>query len=112
MKVGDVVQVQLERVAHGGWCVGRVAGKVHLVAGGIPGELVSAEITDVAKAFNRANVRQVLTASPDRIPAPCPIVDECGGCAWQHVAAQRQRQLKTEVIAEQLQRLAGVEWDG
>ncbi|PIE21511.1 MAG: tRNA/tmRNA/rRNA uracil-C5-methylase [Arachnia propionica] len=112
MKVGEVVQVELDRVAHGGWCVGRVAGKVHFVAGGIPGELVAVKITSIAKGFNRAQVQQVISASPDRIAAPCPIVTDCGGCAWQHVAGPRQRQLKAAVIAEQLQRLAGIDWDG
>ncbi|WP_031089448.1 class I SAM-dependent RNA methyltransferase, partial [Streptomyces sp. NRRL S-15] len=42
---------------------------------------------------------------------------KCGGCDWQHAKPGAQRRLKGEVIAEQLQRLAGLtpeeaNWDG
>ena len=36
----------------------------------------------------------------------------CGGCDWQHTTAAHQRDLKTDVVREQLRRLAGYEWTG
>lgn len=106
------VELELERVAHGGSVVGRSQEKVVFVTGGLPGERVLAEITSTSKRFDRARVLKILSASPGRVQPPCPIAAECGGCDWQHASEQTQLDLKTAVVAEQLQRLAGIEWTG
>lgn len=108
----SLVELEVERVAHGGWVVGRRDGKVVFVSGGLPGELVLAELTSSARRFDRARVVEVLRASADRVPEPCPIAGSCGGCDWQHVLPRAQTRLKTAVVGEQLSRLAGIDWDG
>lgn len=107
-----LVEVELERVAHGGSVVGRTGDKVVFVHGGLPGELVRAEITETSKRFDRGRVVEVLRAAPGRVTPPCPVAGECGGCDWQHASLETQLDLKTAVVAEQLQRLAGIEWTG
>ena len=76
----------------------------------IPGERVVLEVTEGTDGdrFWRADAVEVLDASPDRVSAPCPYAGPglCGGCDFQHVALDRQRALKAEVVAEQLRRLA------
>lgn len=106
------VLVDLERVAHGGFVVGRVDDKVIFVTGGLPGERVSVEITERSKRFDRGKVVEVLEPSPGRVEPPCPIAERCGGCDWQHATPELQLELKTAVVAEQLSRLAGITWDG
>lgn len=106
------VEVTLERVAHGGYVVGRSEGKVLFVTGGLPGERVVVEVTETGRRFDRARVIGVLEPAAGRVPAPCPIADRCGGCDWQHADQATQLILKTAVVAEQLERLAGLRWDG
>ncbi|GAB3821570.1 class I SAM-dependent RNA methyltransferase [Tessaracoccus terricola] len=107
-----VVEIELERVAHGGSVVGRVGEKVVFVTGGLPGERVRAEITSTSKRFERARVVEVLEPAAGRVEPPCPIALECGGCDWQHASTETQLDLKTAVVAELLQRMAGIEWEG
>ena len=113
--VGDEVEVEVGRVAHGGHCVARHEGQVLFVRHTLPGERVRARVTEVGSGarYVRADAVEVLTASPDRVEPPCPWAgpDRCGGCDLQHVALPRQRALKAEVVAEQLQRLAGLTVD-
>ncbi|RNL65476.1 class I SAM-dependent RNA methyltransferase [Nocardioides marmoriginsengisoli] len=115
--VGDRVEASVGPVAHGGHMVARVpagdASVVIFVRHALPGERVVVQITDVAKRFFRGDAVEVLEASPDRVPAPCPLAhpDGCGGCDFQHVSLPAQRDLKAAVVAEQLQRLAGLEVD-
>lgn len=106
------VEMTLERVAHGGLVVGHAGGKVVFTTGGLPGERVLVEIIDRGRRFDRGRVVGVVEGAPGRVEPPCPIAGECGGCDWQHADQQTQLGLKTAVVAEQLQRLAGIAWDG
>ncbi|MHA6525130.1 class I SAM-dependent RNA methyltransferase [Tessaracoccus sp. G1721] len=106
------VEVTLERVAHGGYVVGRADGKVLFVTGGLPGERVVAEITETGSRFDRARVVEVLEPAAGRVTPPCPVAARCGGCDWQHADHPTQLALKGAVVAEQLQRLAGIAWEG
>ncbi|MEO6881905.1 MAG: TRAM domain-containing protein [Mycobacteriaceae bacterium] len=108
---GRHLELELGAVGHGGFCVARHEGRVVFVRHGLPGERVRAVVTeDRGGSFCRADAFEVGTASPDRVPAPCPAAGpgRCGGCDFQHVAPQAQRRLKAEVVAEQLRRLGGL----
>lgn len=120
--VGEEYEVEIGPVAHGGHCIARTSeGQVLFVRHALPGERVVARVTEGEEGarFLRADAVEVLTASKDRVEAPCPFAGpgRCGGCDWQHAKPGAQRRLKGEVIAEQLQRLAGLTpeeagWDG
>jgi tRNA/tmRNA/rRNA uracil-C5-methylase (TrmA/RlmC/RlmD family) len=108
LAVGDRFVVAIEKVAHGGHFIARHLGAVIFVRHAIPGEEVEIEITGTGSSFNRADVVKVITPSPDRVSAPCQFAHRagCGGCDFQHISLERQRQLKSEVIAEQFARIA------
>ncbi|WP_432247528.1 class I SAM-dependent RNA methyltransferase [Streptomyces sanyensis] len=120
--VGTEYEVEVGPVAHGGHCVARTeGGRVLFVRHALPGERIVARVTEGGEdsRFLRADAVTVLEASKDRVEAPCPFSGpgRCGGCDWQHAKPGAQRRLKGEVIAEQLQRLAGLTpeqagWDG
>lgn len=111
---GTVVgPVEVGPVAHGGHCVARLDGRVIFVRHAIPGEVVTIRLTDTGKAkFWRGAVAEVISGSEHRVRPPCPVAGACGGCDFQHVAPVHQLELKRRVVAEQLQRLAGITWDG
>jgi tRNA/tmRNA/rRNA uracil-C5-methylase (TrmA/RlmC/RlmD family) len=109
-------------VAHGGHCVARHEGRVVFVRHGIPGEKVRVRLTDDGPSakFWRADVVEVLEPSPDRVPHFWDLADSArswshrhppvGGAELGHISLARQRSLKADVLAEQLKRLAGVEF--
>ena len=108
LTVGQRVVVTIEKIAHGGHFIARHLGAVIFVRHAIPGEEVEIEITGTGSSFNRADVVNVVTASPDRVSSPCQFAHRsgCGGCDFQHIALPRQRALKAEVITEQFSRIA------
>ena len=108
LAVGDRFITTIEKVAHGGHFIARHLGAVIFVRHAIPGEEVEIEITGTGSSFNRADVVKVITPSADRVSAPCQFAHRagCGGCDFQHISLERQRQLKSEVIAEQFARIA------
>jgi len=108
LSVGDRFVATIEKVAHGGHFIARHLGAVIFVRHAIPGEEVEIEITGTGSSFNRADVVKVISASADRVSAPCQFAHRlgCGGCDFQHISLPRQRALKSEVIAEQFSRIA------
>jgi len=87
--VGAEVVLTIERVAPGGHCVAHHAGRVIFVRHALPGERVTARLTEIHARYARADAIEVLAAAPDRVPPPCPYAGpgRCGGCDWQHTGA-------------------------
>jgi tRNA/tmRNA/rRNA uracil-C5-methylase (TrmA/RlmC/RlmD family) len=113
--VGTAFEVRIGKVAHGGHCVARHDGRVVFVRHALPGETVRVQITD-GKAGDRflfGDAVEVLEPSAHRVVPPCQFAGpgRCGGCDWQHCELTYQRELKSAVVVEQLQRLAGLDVD-
>ncbi|GAB3155873.1 class I SAM-dependent RNA methyltransferase [Microbispora hainanensis] len=108
---GARLELTVDAVANGGWCVGRHEGRVVFVRHALPGERVVAEVTEETARFLRADAVEILQPSPDRVTPPCPFAGpgRCGGCDWQHASLEAQRRLKADVVAEQFRRLAGLD---
>lgn len=92
--VGEEYEVEIGPVAHGGHCIARTSeGQVLFVRHALPGERVVARVTEGEEGarFLRADAVSVLSASKDRIEAPCPYAGpgRCGGCDWQHAKPGR-----------------------
>ena len=111
LKTGDLVQVTIEKVAHGGHFIARHDGAVIFVRHAIPGENCTIQITSTGSSFNRADVVSVEARSEFRVQAPCSFANRngCGGCDFQHISVEHQRTLKSDVIAEQFSRIAKME---
>ena len=111
LAAGDLLDVRIEKVAHGGHFIARHGGAVIFVRHAIPGERVRITITSAGSSFNRGDVIEVLEASPDRVLPPCSFAHRkgCGGCDFQHIGMSRQRQLKENVVVEQFSRLASMD---
>lgn len=107
--VGKKQQLRIERLAHDGRGIGFVDGRSWFVAGALPGERVEARVLAARSQVVEARAEQVLEAVPERRAAPCPHADRCGGCTQQHMPHEAQLALKNRALAEQLQRLAGLE---
>ncbi|HET6211373.1 MAG TPA: TRAM domain-containing protein [Micromonosporaceae bacterium] len=108
--LGARLELTVGAPAHGGHCVSRVDGQVVFVRHALPGERVVAVVTEDRTSYLRADAVEVLEASPDRVPPPCPYAgpDRCGGCDLQHASAGAQLAWKAAVVREQLARLAGL----
>ena len=108
LKTGDLVQVTIEKVAHGGHFIARHDGAVIFVRHAIPGENCTIQITSTGSSFNRADVVSVEAPSEFRVQALCSFAHRngCGGCDFQHISVAHQRTLKSDVIAEQFSRIA------
>jgi tRNA/tmRNA/rRNA uracil-C5-methylase (TrmA/RlmC/RlmD family) len=110
--VSELLELVVGAPAAGGSFVARADdGRVVFVRHALPGERVLARVTQESRAYLRADAVEVLEPAPDRVEQPCPYArpGRCGGCDYQHAPLPLQRAFKAQLVAEQLQRLAGVE---
>jgi tRNA/tmRNA/rRNA uracil-C5-methylase (TrmA/RlmC/RlmD family) len=110
---GDLIDVTVGEPAHGGHCVARIGGphgQVVFVRHALPGEKVTAEVTELHKGYLRADAVQIHEPSPDRVAAPCAFAHPggCGGCDLQHVAPAAQLAWKAAVVRSLLGRMGGL----
>jgi 23S rRNA (uracil1939-C5)-methyltransferase len=100
---GQQIELTIEKPASGGRMIARHLGQVILVRGAIPGERVAAWVERAEKRLAYAVTRDVLQPSPDRRPASQDPL--CGGLLYSHIAYDRQRQLKADVIRDAFARV-------
>ncbi|QYM80859.1 class I SAM-dependent RNA methyltransferase [Horticoccus luteus] len=74
----------------------------------LPGERVRARVFRNHKNFSEADLVTVLTPSPHRIAASCPLFGRCGGCQYQHLSYAEQLAWKRRQVEELLQHMVGV----
>jgi tRNA/tmRNA/rRNA uracil-C5-methylase (TrmA/RlmC/RlmD family) len=104
----DVLLV-IERLAFGGAGIARLSdGKVCFVSGVVPGEKVRVSIRAEHASYVEADLEEIVEPSPDRVKPKCPVYGRCGGCHYQHLSYARELAIKTDQVAEVLQRLGGV----
>jgi tRNA/tmRNA/rRNA uracil-C5-methylase (TrmA/RlmC/RlmD family) len=109
LKVGQIVEVEIGAIAHGGHFVARHNGQVIFVRHAITGENCKIKITAVNSKLAHADVIEVLTASADRITPPCKYAGVCGGCDFQHISIAAQLKFKRDIILEQFLRIGKID---
>ncbi len=96
--------------AYGGEALGRMDdGRAVFIPFALPGERVRARVIEQKRSHARAQLLEVLEPAPERIQPRCPHFGECGGCHYQHLSYPFQLQVKTQVLADQLKRIAHLE---
>ena len=111
LKVGEVIEVQIGPVAHGGHFVARYNGQVIFVRHGITDELAKIKITSVSSKIAHADVIEVTKPSEHRVLPPCKYAGSCGGCDFQHIEINAQREYKSVIVKEQFLRIGKMDLD-
>lgn len=108
--VGDLVEVDVTRIATSGEGVAQAPdGRTLFVGGALPGERVWATVVELRKRHGRAGLVAVVDAAPGRRVPPCPhVADGCGGCDWQHATDELQSALRRTIVRDALERIGRI----
>jgi len=108
LAVGRLCTVQVQDIAFGGDGVARLNDFVLFVPFTLVGETVEVQVTEVKKSFARAQLRRIITASPERVEPACAYFGACGGCQYQHLDYPAQLRVKRKQVADLFQRIGGL----
>ncbi|MEK3826936.1 23S rRNA (uracil(1939)-C(5))-methyltransferase RlmD [Paenibacillus sp. FSL K6-1558] len=101
----DETVIEIIGMNHDGEGVGRADGYTLFVQGALLGETVRVRVMKTKKQYGYAKLLEIVKASPDRVSAPCPIYDQCGGCQIQHMSYAGQLAWKRQLVIDNLQRI-------
>jgi tRNA/tmRNA/rRNA uracil-C5-methylase (TrmA/RlmC/RlmD family) len=106
---GDLIELEVSKVVHGGFGLARHDGFVIFAKGALPGEVVSVRLTDIKKSHAYADLIEVLSPSAHRVEHLWPEAglsrapdNRAGGADYGHIKLDYQRELKTEILHDAL----------
>jgi 23S rRNA (uracil1939-C5)-methyltransferase len=108
-----VVKAEIYNLGYCAEGIGRVLegeneGKTVFISNTTTGDIVEAETFSHKKNYLRAHLKTILQEGPSRIKPLCPLAKICGGCQWQHIEYNSQLEVKTSVIKDNLNKIAGL----
>jgi 23S rRNA (uracil1939-C5)-methyltransferase len=83
-------------------------GKTAFVGGALPGEVIRFRRVRRHRGHDEGQLLEVIDPSADRVIPRCSHFGVCGGCALQHLAADRQIDVKERGLRDALERVAKV----
>lgn len=108
LTAGQVIALALESLACEGDAVGHHQGQAVFVPYGAPGDTVRVEVTVARTTYCRAEIREIITPSDQRVAPRCPHFGACGGCQWQMLSYQSQLDQKLRILHDALTRIGGI----
>ena len=104
-----VHNLRIERIAAEGKCVAHHEGKVVFVQNVAPGDLIDVRITKGKSSFMEGEAIHFHEYSKDRVEPFCSHFGTCGGCKWQHINYNLQKEYKRQQVVDQFTRIAKVD---
>jgi 23S rRNA (uracil1939-C5)-methyltransferase len=102
---GKIYSIEIHTLGTSGEGVGKYQDFTVFVPYALPGEKVSARITEVKKSYARARIESLQRTSANRVTPKCPIYKECGGCQLQHLSYIAQLKAKRQQVIDALKRI-------
>ncbi|WP_076543011.1 23S rRNA (uracil(1939)-C(5))-methyltransferase RlmD [Shewanella sp. UCD-KL21] len=96
----------VSQLDHLGAGIAQHDGKVVFIPGALPGETVTAQLTEQKKKYAKAKLLNIQTPTAKRVAAQCPHYQQCGGCDLQHMDIAAQREHKQAALSNLMSKLA------
>lgn len=108
MKKNERFITTIEDMSEDGAGVGKTDGFIWFIKDTVIGDVVEASAMKMKKSYGYARLVQVITPSPHRIEAKCPVARSCGGCQLQMMDYEEQLRFKERKVYHHLRRIGGL----
>jgi 23S rRNA (uracil1939-C5)-methyltransferase len=107
----ETARIEVETMTFGRSAITHLNGKVVMIPGAAPGDLLDVEVTSELRRFSLARVVRIVRAGAERRKPPCEYASNCGGCDWQHIRYEGQIRHKAELLAAEFRRGLAIQLD-
>lgn len=111
MKKNDEFELEITGMTAEGSGVGHIDGMAVFAANTAVGDKILAHAIKVKKNYAVAKAMEILSPSPDRIEADCPVFNRCGGCVYRHISYEAELKIKWQRVDDVFKRIAGMPLD-
>lgn len=94
---------EITALSHEGRGIAHLDDTPAFIFNALPGETVKFKSLRKRRKAHEGVSTEIINAAPARIEPGCPHFDICGGCSFQHVSPDTQRDWKRTAILEQLE---------
>ncbi|RKD21069.1 23S rRNA (uracil-5-)-methyltransferase RumA [Ammoniphilus oxalaticus] len=109
VKKNEQIELIVSDLSHDGQGVGRFEGYTLFIPQALPGERIKAQVMQTGKKYGFAKMLEVLQPNEHRVKPDCPLFDQCGGCALQHLNYEEQLAQKRILVEDNLRRIGKIE---
>ena len=106
--VAHEVETVIERIVPGGFGLSHGDGRTLFVSRAAPGDRLRVRIDRERDRVAHASIVEILAPGPNRVAEPYPLLSRCGA-DFQHLSYEAQLDAKSEMIADSLRRIGGIE---
>jgi 23S rRNA (uracil1939-C5)-methyltransferase len=107
MESHEKLELHIEGLTQGRAGIARSGGKVVFVERTAPGDDIRATLTRDHGSYFEAELDEIIRPGDARVVPPCPVVENCGGCPWQHIDYPAQLEAKRRNVVDALERIGG-----
>lgn len=104
----QTLEVTITDVTASGDGVAKAEGYPLFIKGGITDDVLNVTVTKTNKSYGFAKINKILIPSPARINPTCPVFENCGGCDFMHIDYNTQKEIKSNIVLNNIQRLGSV----
>ncbi|MBO1927442.1 23S rRNA (uracil(1939)-C(5))-methyltransferase RlmD [Thiomicrorhabdus sp. 6S2-11] len=104
-----IESLEVTGLSHDGRGITHIDGKTCFVANAVPGDIVTAKISNDERNFLEARLLKIEQPSAERVDPFCDKYNECGGCQLQHLSVSAQRYWKAENFFTELKQKVNTE---
>ena len=101
----QIIELNITSLTSDGDGVGRAGEMVFFVPNTAVGDTIRAKVLKVKKNVGFARVEEIITPSPDRIEADCPVSFSCGGCVYRHISYEAECRAKRQKVIDAVTRI-------
>lgn len=111
-KIGDVLEVRVEKIVPRGLGIAFVDGLTIFVPLSVPGDNLRVRLREIKNKIAFAEMIEVVQAGEERTAPPCKYFGTCGGCDFQQLNYAAQLEAKLGIIRDCLHRIGKIKYDG
>lgn len=100
----DILKVTVVDMNHDGIGIAKYNGIAVFIKGGVTGDVLNVKVIKVTKSYLVARTEEILVSSPYRTAPLCPHSKRCGGCVYQGITYEYEKELKENRLKTEFKR--------
>ena len=109
IKKNEEYIITIEDMGSEGEGIGKIDGFTLFVKDALPLDVAKVKVIKEGKTYGYGRLMEVVTPSPDRVLAKCPVAKQCGGCQIQELSYKAQLAFKQNKVKNNLERIGKIE---